>query len=107
MTESELKPCAHCGGVDGRLVQAFTRAAANFAFWSVECLDCGCEIVSLESQAEADAHWNTRTHPPEYARLIEAARKVVKGYASNTGNPSELMHELDEASVAAIKEARP
>lgn len=56
----ELLPCPFCGASDGRLVQAFTRATDDFAYWSVECLDCACEIVSDASQDEADAAWNTR-----------------------------------------------
>lgn len=56
---SELKPCPFCGA-DDRLVQAFTRATEDFAYWSVECLDCGVEIADDESQEAADAAWNRR-----------------------------------------------
>ncbi|KQM58806.1 MULTISPECIES: Lar family restriction alleviation protein [unclassified Sphingomonas] len=59
----ELLPCPFCGGADGRLVQCFTRASDDFAFWSVECLDCGAEIADDESQEAADRHWNTRATP--------------------------------------------
>ena len=56
----ELLPCPFCGGLDGDLVQGFTRASDDFAFWSVECVKCGVEVASDASQAEADAHWNMR-----------------------------------------------
>jgi Lar family restriction alleviation protein len=59
-----LKPCPFCGGADEQLVQTFTRAADTFAYWSVECLGCGCEIASDASQAEADEQWNTRLSAP-------------------------------------------
>ena len=57
---SDLKPCPFCGARDGRLVQGFTRATDDFAYWSVECLDCACEIASDASQEEADTSWNRR-----------------------------------------------
>ena len=59
----ELLPCPFCGATDGRLIQAFRRATDTFAYWTVECLDCACEIASDASQAEADVAWNRRTPP--------------------------------------------
>lgn len=73
----ELKPCPFCGAADGRLVQAFTRATDDFAFWSVECLDCGVEVADDESQAAADKAWNTRAAPSRETR--EAAIRHVVG----------------------------
>lgn len=57
----DLKPCPFCGATDGHLIQAFTQATETFAYWSVECLGCACEIASDTSQDEANAAWNTRT----------------------------------------------
>ena len=56
----ELLPCPFCGAKDERLVQQFVRATESFAYWSVECLDCACEIASDTSQEEADTAWNRR-----------------------------------------------
>lgn len=74
----ELLPCPFCGGTDGRLVQGFTRATDNFAFWSVECLDCGAEIADDESQEAADRHWNTRATPtpPIEGRDADVEREI-------------------------------
>lgn len=71
MSAAELKPCPFCGAKDERLVQAFMRATDTFAYWSVECLDCACEIANDASQAEADANWNMRAPAPSPALLGE------------------------------------
>lgn len=72
----ELRPCPFCGATDGRLIAAFTRATDEFAYWSVECLDCACEIASDASQAEADAAWNTRAPDPALSVLtVENERR--------------------------------
>jgi hypothetical protein len=75
----ELLPCPFCSGVDEDLVQAFTRATDDFAYWSVECLKCGCEIGSDTSQAEADGFWNTRPTPDNGLReALEDARAILE-----------------------------
>ena len=72
--DGALLPCPFCGAKDGRLIQAFSRAAGDFAYWSVECLDCACEIVNDESQALADVAWNTRaTSPAQVASAPDRA----------------------------------
>lgn len=59
----ELEPCPFCGASGDRLARAQI-FAGDVSIWSVECLDCGAERASDESQQEADAFWNTRALRP-------------------------------------------
>lgn len=77
MGEVKLAPCPFCGATDGRLLQAFTRATNDFAFWSVECLDCGVEVADDSSQEAADRAWNTRT-PSLQSKLDRATEALEK-----------------------------
>jgi Lar family restriction alleviation protein len=100
----ELLPCPFCGATDSRLVQAFTRATDDFAFWSVECLDCGAEIADDESQEAADRHWNTRlaTRPTDEKlreRVADLEASVIAfgapwavSYARDYGLPDGHLH---------------
>jgi Lar family restriction alleviation protein len=79
---AELLPCPFCGATDGRLVQAFTRTTETFAFWSVECLDCGVEVADDESQERADAAWNTRA-PADLRSALEAGSFLLDRLADH------------------------
>lgn len=72
-----LKPCPFCGAKDERLIQAFIRATDTFAYWSVECLGCSCEIASDTSQEEADAAWNMRA--PEVPATLSRSSENRNG----------------------------
>ncbi len=96
----ELLPCPFCGSADSRLVQCFTRASDDFAFWSVECLDCGAEIADDESQEAADRHWNTRATPTppiegrdaDVERVREALEAQMEAQSDDT-LPSSMHRE--------------
>ena len=106
MTESELKPCPFCGHADPLLITHRSDAGNEY---SVKCYQGCCEIAD-EYHDAAVRDWNRRTHPPEYARLIEAAEKVAPHldaiicYASTMGEhePNRIAHEF-RAALAAIK----
>ena len=90
MTENELKPCPFCG-----CGQTTTAPEHPWSWW-VGCKACSGGI-SHETEEQAIRAYNTRTHPPEYARLIEAAEFVRRLYPTAFG--------IDElaAVLAAIK----
>ena len=107
MTESELKAWA-------------------FANSGIRCIGFGETITEARGRCALTAHPHydgdedslinrvaaalNRTHPPEYARLIEAARKVepfldaIICYASTMDEhaPNKIVHEF-RAALAAIK----
>ena len=45
----------------------------------------------------------SRTHPPEYARLIEAATAVVDSWDKSGGHPVSGLINIQRAVLAAIK----
>jgi len=89
----ELKPCPFCGATDGRLVQVFTRATDDFAYWSVECLDCGVEVADDESQEAADRAWNRRAIPPMQDQGDEA---------HTTGQERALRGALEKIAIGEV-----
>jgi hypothetical protein len=122
MTESELKPCPFCGSRAKYANNPF-EGSNTMAL----CISCGAEAYWRK--------WQSRTHPPEYARLIEAAeaveaeigRSVTRGNSPghghqidgvwdddssngrNAGKPCEWCAQWHEfaAALAAIKETQP
>ena len=100
MTESELKPCPFCGGDAERQM---TGRATHFGW----CERCDARGPANIDAAQAIAAWNTRTHPPEYARLIEVARHAHAAYEDGSAGCvarfDDAMFEL-AAALAAIKE---
>lgn len=75
--QSELKPCAHCGG------EAELRGFQAPEFW-VACPKVGCKAHTegFGSKERAIAAWNTRASDAEIIRLTEAMRAAeeqVKG----------------------------
>lgn len=49
----ELKPCPFCGGQPWR------------AGYTVQCHDCGAQVIGPSGQADADEKWNSRTSDSE------------------------------------------
>ena len=47
-TKIELKPCAHCGDTNVKLVR---KIDDNTAYWHVECVGCGMRTGSYEEDA--------------------------------------------------------
>ena len=72
MTESELRPCRVCGR--DCIIQHFPNANAMLWMCSSaldKSAECGADCY-LSANAWND--YRPRTHPPEYARRIEAAK---------------------------------
>ena len=96
MTEtSEFKPCP----TPAMIAAAWAVVKNNKN--GIGKLGPGLGVVELWQEMEA-----ARTHPPEYARLIEAAEAVRQAHYSMRGSESEAQTKLF-AALAAIKETRP
>jgi len=95
--QSELKPCAHCGG-EARLWPVIMPFDADCDSITVQCTECnaiGADVLVdqdvhshsdlADLEAEAIAAWNTRASDAEMTRLTEALRdaeeqeKVLRG----------------------------
>jgi Lar family restriction alleviation protein len=105
--ETKLAPCPFCGATDDRLIQSFTRATDECAFWSVECLDCGVAVADDESQEAADCAWNRRTPDPKLDRATEALEKArwyaaFYNAAKHRGSPQHKSDAENTADLTAI-----
>ena len=91
MTESELKPVSVSSTLE-------TAVHAVLVWHSAE------QLQRIEDKLDA----LTRTHPPEYARLIEAAEAVIRETAYIDGH-DPISKAVDSliAALATIKETRP
>lgn len=101
---SELKPCPFCGATDGRLEQAAYHTD-DMSIWSVECLDCGAEIASDASQAEADEHWNRRD--PRILHLEAANAIAVEALKGAEAAMAEMFRYYDGGETRGSYDGKP
>jgi len=73
MSETKLKPCAHCNG-EATISTGWKGASKRYF---VECFDCAASTDMVETEAEAIAAWNRRyLCPDKHGKPVYAGDEV-------------------------------